>query len=211
VNREPARELDVLLSNVAWAIERGLGANELVPMLEKVVARAPIGSPAGLRARSDLAELLIERAPWRAALLARQLIAVQEDDRIWGVLGHAHSMLGHYRAARAAYLRALSLAPGSVTHAHNLGHLLDVGLGRTREALFYLGAAYRGEPHEPEIAGSYALALAHAGRASEARELLCRSLGDTPRAAERRLRDWMRRCAKRRLAGRRSARAKRRR
>jgi Flp pilus assembly protein TadD len=197
MKQEAALELDRLLTNVAWAMERGLGARDLVPMLEKVVARAPRGSNVAGVARCQLAELLVERSPWRAARLAQEALAEGDDDRAWGVLGLAHTLLENYDCAKKAYLRALALSPGSASYAHNLGHLLDVALGNTREGLPYLHAAHRAEPADQEIAASYALALARSGRLSEACELLTRALGETPRAAYRLLSRWLRRSARR--------------
>jgi len=196
MKEERALELDRLLTNVAWAMERGLGARDLVPMLEKVVARAPRGSSVAGVARCQLAELLVERAPWRAARLTQEALAEGEDDRAWAVLGLAHTLLGNYGCAKKAYTRALALAPGCASYAHNLGHLLDVALGRTREALPYLQTAHRAEPGDPEIAASYALGLARAGRLAEACDLLARALGETPRATYRLIHRWLRRSAR---------------
>jgi tetratricopeptide (TPR) repeat protein len=187
------RDLDRLLNDVAWAMERGLGARDLIPMLEKVVARAPRGSRAALFAERELAERLVERAPWRAAVMARGVLAHGDDDRAWAVLGIAHTLLGNYRSAKKAYLRALALSPGCPWYSHNLGHLIDVALDRPREALSHLSAAYRAEPGEAEIAASFAHALARAGRVSEARRVLGRALDHDPARVDHWLNTWLER------------------
>jgi Flp pilus assembly protein TadD len=151
-------------------------------MLERLVRCAPAGSLAQHTAMVQLAEVLIPAAPWRAALWCRRVLAERELDRAYGVLGLALSMLGHHRSAARAYRHALALQPDSVCYAHNLGHLLDVGLGRPAEALRLLGAAHRAEPGEPEIAGSYALALARAGQRSQAERVLSAALGSRAEA-----------------------------
>jgi tetratricopeptide (TPR) repeat protein len=188
-----ARDLDRLLNDVAWALERGLGARDLIPMLEKVVRRAPRGSGAALFAMRELAERLVEKAPWRAAVMARDVLAHGDDDRAWAVLGIAHTLLGNYRCARKAYLRALALSPGCPWYSHNLGHLIDVGFDRPREALSHLSVAYRAEPGEAEIAASFAHALARAGRVSEARRVLGPALEDDPARVDHWLNTWLER------------------
>jgi Flp pilus assembly protein TadD len=180
--KHPAEELRRLVTSVEWALARGLEERELVPMLERLAARAPAGSPEALLAQLELAERTVARLPWRAALLARRVLAHREEARAWAVLGLAHTLLGHYRLARKAYLRALAIEPGSLVACHNLGHLLDVVFNQPRAALRYLLAAHRGEPRDPEIAASYAHALGRAGRDKEAFRLLAMTLGDPERA-----------------------------
>jgi len=191
MRHEHALEIDRMLSDVLWAKERGLGPRDLVPMLEKIVKRAARGSDASLFAQRELAEQLVERDAWRAARLAREVTLHVDDDRAWALLGLAQSFLGNYRAARKAYLRALVLHPGCPWYSHNLGHLLDVGLERPREALGYLRRAHRALGHEPEVAGSYALALARLGRRAEARRVLGEALGESEDQAELRLDGWI--------------------
>src|SRR6266487_1593279 len=50
------------------------------------------------------------------------------------------------------------------------GHLLDVALGRPNDAVGLLAEAYKREPKEPEIASSYAHALARAGKLAQAKK-----------------------------------------
>ena len=188
-----APDLNRLLNDIVWALERGLGARDLIPMLEKLLRRAPRGSSAALFAQRELAERLLERSPWRAALLVREVLSYGDDDRAWGVLGIAHTLLGNYRCAKRAYLRALALAPGSSRYAHNLGHLLDVALERPREALVHLAIAHRAEPGEPEIAASFAHALARVGRVAQARRVLSRALEHDPEQVDELLKNWLER------------------
>src|SRR5262245_18824008 len=187
MRQEHALEIDRMLSDVLWAKERGLGPRDLVPMLEKIVKRAPRGSDASLFAQRELAEQLVERHTWRAARLAREVTLHVDDDRAWALLALSHTLLGNYRSARKAYLRALGLHPGCPWYSHNLGHLLDVGLGRPREALAHLRRAHRALGSEPEVAASYALALARVGRRAEARRLLSEALDESEEQAELRL------------------------
>jgi tetratricopeptide (TPR) repeat protein len=180
--KHPAEELRRLITSVEWALARGLEERELLPMLVRLAARAPAGSPESLLAQLELSERTVGRDPWRAALLARRVLAHRDEARAWSVLGLAHTLLGNYRSARRAYLRALALRPSCLASNHNLGHLLDAALGQPRAALRYLAVAHRAHPADEEIAGSYAHALARAGRPEQAFRLLAESLGDPARA-----------------------------
>lgn len=173
-----------LRSNVEWAMARGLPARDLVPMLERLLAHAPPASEAWIFGHQKLAEQLVHARPWKALLLARRLLRVEEDGRTWAVAALAYTLLGHYRAACNAYRRALSLVGDSPEYAHNLGHLLDAALNRPKAALPYLRAAWRGLPDEPEVASSYAHALARVGRIDEARSLLQFALDEGADAEE---------------------------
>lgn len=178
-----------LQHDVCWAIEQGLGPRDLIPMLERLERCAAPGSDAHLFARAQLAEVLVEHSPWRAALLCRSVLSVAETHRAWGVLGLAHTMLGNYRSAVRAYRRALQLCPDDPSAAHNLGHLLDVVFERPDQALPLLAAAHRALPADAEIAGSYGHALLRCGRRSSAKKLLTSALG-SQREAERLLDRW---------------------
>lgn len=194
--REKAQQVERLLGNVQWAIARGLGPRDLVPMLEKLARRAEPGSDVALFARRELAALLAGTRPWRAARLCLDVLACAADDaQTWSVLGLAHSMLGNYRCARRAYLRARSLAPDCAATAHNLGHLLDLAFDSPRGALPHLLAAYRLAPEEVEIAGSYAHALVGVGRLADAHRVLSQALGDQPLRVDALLCAWQTRAA----------------
>jgi tetratricopeptide (TPR) repeat protein len=185
-------ELQRLVSDAAWALRKGLGPRDLIPMLERVLSRAGAGSAPARFAQQHLARLLVEGAPWRAARLALDLLRYEDDADTWAVLGLAHTLLGNYRCARKAYYRALALSPGCPAYSHNLGHLLDVALGRPEAALIHLDRAHRSLPDEPEIASSYAHALLRVGQAELAARLLTRALDGNRRAADRVLANWRR-------------------
>jgi len=170
-------ELERLVGDVKWAKKNCFPARELVPMLRRLVAAAPEGSEERRFARVELAHMLLESDPWMAARLAMDALRCRQDDRAWGVLGIAHTLLGNYRSGVRAHRAALDLAPGSPEHEHNLGHLLDVGLGRPLSALPHLRRAHEALPGEPEIASSFAHALLRVGRTKEAERLLLRAFG----------------------------------
>jgi Flp pilus assembly protein TadD len=161
-------ELERLVGDVEWAKKQRLPARDLVPMLRRLVAAAPEGSPERHRARRDLAEQVLQTNPWLAARLARDVLRRAEDERAYGVLGLAHTLLGNYRAAARAYRKALALAPGEPEYEHNLGHLLDVAFNRPLAALPHLRRALAALPAEAEIESSLAHALSRVGRIAEA-------------------------------------------
>jgi len=179
-----ARPVNVerLQSNIAWAVAHGLGARDLIPMLERLIRHAPGGSDCKISAQRQLAELIVEHAPWRAALLTRDVLQHKDDDRAWALFGLAHTLLGNHRAARRAYSRALARAPGCASYAHNLGHLIDVAFDQPREALRWLKQAHGHAPDEEEIAASYAHALARSQQVPEAIAVLERVLNSRAKA-----------------------------
>lgn len=184
-------DVDRLQSDVAWAIEKGLGPRDLVPMLERLRRHAAPGSPTACFADTELAEVLLQTDPWRTASLARQVLIHQETDRAWALLGLALCVLGHYASAKRAFAKALLLAPGCSSYAHNLGHLLDVPLGRPKEALRWLEQAFQARPFDAEIAASYAHALVRVGRLAEARQALEGAMGEIPGAVDEMLGRWV--------------------
>ncbi|HEX6767423.1 MAG TPA: tetratricopeptide repeat protein, partial [Polyangiaceae bacterium] len=119
------RAVHELLSDVSWAIAQRLPKRDLVAMLGRLIASAPSGSPEERFAKLELARLALDKQPFRAARLAKDLLAHGPDEAALGLLGVAHMRLGHFRAARHALERALRLAPDDVAVLHNLGHLLD--------------------------------------------------------------------------------------
>ena len=160
------------------ALRRALDPNDVLPMLHRLARTAAPGSDERVFAHRQLAELLAEKNPWRAAIYAKRVIAERpDDDRGWALLGLSQTLLGHYRFAVSAYQKALACAPRNPWYAHNLGHLLDVALDRAGDALEWLRAAYS-EASELEsgasgdIAASFAHALARAGQVREAKKVL---------------------------------------
>jgi tetratricopeptide (TPR) repeat protein len=166
-----------LRRDVEWALRRALDPSDVLPLLHRLARTAPEGSDESVFAHRQLAELLVERHPWRAALHARRALRARpDDDRACAVLALCQTMLGNYRFAVTAYHRALMCAPKNPWYAHNLGHLLDVALARPGDALFWLRTAYAGAGHNSEIVSSFAHALARAGKLGEAKRVLARAM-----------------------------------
>ena len=198
-----AVDVERLRSNIAWAVAHGLGSRDLVPMLEQLLRHAQVDSTEALAAQLQLAELLVETNPWRAAVLARGVstkvetpafrhsLTTTDMGRAWGVLALAHTLLGHYRSASRAYRRAIALEPSCPSYSHNLGHLLDVIFDKPAEALPLLWRAHRHSPRETEIAASYAHALARLGRRDAAARVLRESVAYEHRDIERLLDRWL--------------------
>jgi tetratricopeptide (TPR) repeat protein len=172
--QEQAQELR---RQIEWTLARAVDPSDVLPMLHRLVRVADDGSDDNLFANLQLAELLVERDPWRAALFARRVLGHRpEDDRGWATLALCQTFLGHYKFAVSAYHHALTSAPKNPWYAHNLGHLLDVALGRAPDAIGWLKRAYQSAPDSGEVAASYAHALARVGRLSEARKILTRAM-----------------------------------
>jgi hypothetical protein len=166
-------ESERLKRDVEGALERALDPSDVLPMLHRLSRTAAPGSEESVFAHRQLAELLIERHPWRATLHARKVLAARpNDDRAWAILAASQAMLGHYRFAVTGYKRALEGAPKNASYAHNLGHLLDVAMDRSEEALPWLRSAYLAHADSTEIAASYAHALARVGDVAEAARVL---------------------------------------
>jgi len=162
-----------LRRDVEGALRTAFDPSDVLPMLHRLSRTATPGSEESVFAHRQLAELLVERHPWRAALHARRVLAMQPgDDRGWAILGACQALLGHYRFAVAAYKRALESAPENPSYAHNLGHLLDVAMGMPREAVPWLRLAHLAHAESAEAAASYAHALGRAGEVEEAKRVL---------------------------------------
>jgi Flp pilus assembly protein TadD len=173
--RAESDDVDTLRRNVEWALRNALEAEEVLPMLAKLARSAEPESDAWVLAHRHLAELAVDRDPWRSAIFARRVVTVDpDDDGAWAVLGLAQTLLGNYRFAAGCYRRAIALSPQNPWYAHNLGHLLDVALGRPKEALDLLAEAHQHEPNEGEISASYAHALARTGKLALAKKVLKR-------------------------------------
>ena len=185
---DPAR----LRRNVEFALRNSFALCDVVPMLESLARASERGSTEWLFAQQKLAELLVEKDPWRAAVAARAASAVvPEEDGSHALLGLALTLLGHYHAAAKSYRAALAIAPENPWYAHNLGHLLDVALDQSADAVKLLKAAHEKEPHV-EIAASYAHALGRVGRIADAKKVLTRALrGDEVNEEHRALLAWL--------------------
>jgi tetratricopeptide (TPR) repeat protein len=170
------RETKRLRQNVEWALARALDPGTVLPMLHRLSRLAPDGSDESVYAQRRLAELLADHHPWRAALSARRVLAAQpRDDGAWAILAFCHALLKNYRCSAAAYRRALALSPDNAAYAHNLGHLVDIALGRPKDALPYLRVAYARSPG-PDVAVSLAHALGRSGDIAEATRVTKRAL-----------------------------------
>jgi Flp pilus assembly protein TadD len=185
---EPAR----LKRNIEWALRHAFEERDVLPMVEALARSAERGSRDWVFAHRQLAELVVEKQPWRAAIAAR-LVArfAPDDDGARALQGLALTLLGHYQCAVRAYRSALAIAPDNPWYAHNLGHLLDVALNRPHESLGLLRRAFLAEPH-PEIASSLAHALARTGRVDEAKKVLSQALeGSRPTPDQAALLEWL--------------------
>lgn len=181
--RSAQEDIDRLRREIERGLREKLAPDELLHQLARLARASTPGSDAWIFAHRHLAELGVERDPWRAALFARRVLSHEpNDDGAWAVLGLAQSLLGHYRYAARAYERALSLAPDNPWYAHNLGHIYDVALDRPADALPLLAKATGAETGEADIAASYAHALARCGQVPLAKRVLKRAIrrGATP-------------------------------
>jgi tetratricopeptide (TPR) repeat protein len=181
-----------LRRQIEWTLARAVDPGDVLPMLHRLARLAADGSDESLFAHLHLAELLVERDPWRAALYARRVLALRpEDDRGWATLALCQTLLGNYRFAVSAYHHALTSAPKNPWYAHNLGHLLDVALGRAQDAIGWLKRAYQSATYSGEVAASYAHALARVGRLAEARRVLARAMKRSPSREHSAMLRWL--------------------
>lgn len=164
-----------LRTRVARALETGQRGRVVLAQLQTLAREAAPGSEEALFAHRQLAELRMDESPWRAALHLRQLVrAGAADDGVHALMGLCLALLGSFRAAVAAYRRALKLSPDNPWYHHNLGHLLDVGLGHSHAALAHLRRAHELASRERAIAESLAHCLTRLGEAEEARAIEAR-------------------------------------
>lgn len=162
-----------LRQTIERALDDDATIDYLLPMLERLQRIAREGTDERMFAERQLAELLLETEPWRAALYIRKLLQVHpNDDACWALMGLAQALLGNYHYASVAYRRALACDPGNPWYSHNLGHLLDVALNQPHDAIAHLKRAQTKIPSEPAIACSLAHALWRLGESSSARNVL---------------------------------------
>ncbi len=141
-------------------------------LLTELVSVAEDGTDASLFAHRHLAELELERNPWKAALHLRKLLEhADDDDIVHALMGLCHALLGNYRVAVRSYREASQLAPQTPWYHHNLGHLMDVALDDPSGAERHLRRAYQLEPEHDEIIGSLAHCVARLGDLGEAEKL----------------------------------------
>src|SRR5262249_12413414 len=96
----PESAVERLVSDVSWALSRGLPKRDLVAMLKRLIASAEPDSPEQSFAKLELSELIVGDEPFKAARLALDVLKDGPLARAYGVLGIAQSLLGHFRAAR---------------------------------------------------------------------------------------------------------------
>jgi tetratricopeptide (TPR) repeat protein len=181
-----------LRRQIEWTLARAVDPSDVLPMLHRLGRLADEGSDEHLFANLHLAELLVERDPWRSALYARRVLAHRpDDDRGWATLALCQTFLGNYKFAVSAYHHALTSAPKNPWYAHNLGHLLDVALGRAKDAIGWLKRAYQSAAYSGEVAASYAHALARVGRIAEARKVLSRAMKRTASREHTAMLKWL--------------------
>lgn len=188
-------ELAKLRDKVERALERSDTASTslALSMLQRMLSLAPKGTDDALFAHRHLAELELERHPWKAALHVRACLERDEhDDALHAMMGLSQALLGNYRAAVAAYGRAAARAPNVGWYHHNLGHLLDVALDDPQRAEPHLRIAYRLASHHDEVVASLAHCLARLDRKEEALEVAKKALGLKPnKPAHRDLVAWI--------------------
>ena len=90
---ESAAETARLRQEIERALRRAFDPADVLPRLARLARLAPPASDDGIFAHRQLAELLVERHPWRAALYARRALQHRrDDDRAWAVLAFCHGM-----------------------------------------------------------------------------------------------------------------------
>lgn len=166
---------------------------QVEPLLQRIIDHATVGSELSIFAHRHLAELLLEHYPWRAALHLREVIqADARDDVAHALLGLCHTLLGNYWSAVTAYRRALQVAPRNPWYHHNVGHLLDVAIGRPLEAASHLRQAHQFAPLEHEISASLAHCLGGLGALQEAEALAREAVIAAPKNRDHReLLQWI--------------------
>lgn len=186
---EPAARLERVrrLERCArWALRRGVPSGELVRMLRPLVACTEVHETEGQNARLQLGHQLLRLArpeahAWEAAAIARSTLGCNLDPssraEAFGIIAIALTVLGHYRAARAAYTDALACDPDNAVLAHNLGHLLCARLGDPSGGLPWLRKAHRLLHDDPEVTASYAHGLFKLGHVARAAKLLTAAFG----------------------------------
>ncbi|MEN9581265.1 MAG: hypothetical protein RJA70_4274 [Pseudomonadota bacterium] len=210
-------DVEKLERSLLWALKHGLPAGELVAMLRPLVRHTDETSARGLLARLQLGEQLLvcpaqspqrftaAQCAWEAAGWLRKILTQlnlqgelnygssprTSELRARGeaAFGMACSILGHYRAAKRAYLRGLREDPENAVAAHNLGHLLATQLRAPAASLVWLQKAHVALPGNPEVAASLAHALVQLGQCDRAVALLTRALG-SPADANRWVQRW---------------------
>lgn len=179
------KEINTSLRRLRKRVERALASgdrgSDVVRDLESMVRETGEPNADVLFAHRQLAELRLEQSPWQAALHLRHLIAANlRDDGVHALMGLCQALLGNFRSAISSYRRAIQIAPRNPWYHHNLGHLIDVGLGDAKLAVKHLQLAYELQPQEDEIGASLAHCYARLGRLGDAAKLAAEALQNAP-------------------------------
>ncbi|MEM9189969.1 MAG: tetratricopeptide repeat protein [Myxococcota bacterium] len=193
MGKERESSPDALRRAVERAMRRGEPVEVVRRRLESLIEVAEPGSDHSFFGHRQLAEILIEEHPWKAALHLREVAKVcSDDDVVHALMGLCQALLGNFMSAVAAYRRALHVAPRNPWYHHNLGHLLDVALSKPQDAERHLRAAHRMEPLEHEITASLAHCLARLDELKEAQELMEEAVAAAPENEDHRsLLEWI--------------------
>src|SRR5687767_15513386 len=101
---ESAVETARLRREIERALRCAFDPADVLPRLARLARIAKPSSDDGVFAHRQLAELLVERHPWRAALYARRALAHRgHDDRAWAILAFCQTLLGNFHCAATAY------------------------------------------------------------------------------------------------------------
>ncbi len=166
-------ETEEQIRRVEDALRDGWDDARVIPLLLRLANALPAGHQAWRLAHHELAQRALPKDPWRASLYARRVVdSCPDDDRGWGMLALAQSLMGHHQFAARAYRRALEIAPHDPVYAHNLGHLYDVAFDQPGASLPHLRRAHQQLPRIKDVTASYAHALARAGDPARAYELM---------------------------------------
>jgi Flp pilus assembly protein TadD len=188
MSKESNTSLRRLRKRVERALASGQRGSDVICDLELMVREGEALNGDVLFAHRQLAELRLEGSPWQAALHLRHLIAANvRDDGVHALMGLCQALLGNFRAAISSYRRAIQLAPRNPWYHHNLGHLIDVGVGNAEHALKHLQLAYDLQPQEDEIGASLAHCFARVGRLGEAATLAAEAVQNAPGNREHRV------------------------
>jgi Flp pilus assembly protein TadD len=179
------KEINTSLRRLRKRVERALASgdrgSDVVRDLELMVRESSEPNADVLFAHRQLAELRLEESPWQAALHLRHLIAANlRDDGVHALMGLCQALLGNFRSAISSYRRAIQIAPRNPWYHHNLGHLIDVGLGDAKLAVKHLQLAYELQPQEDEIGASLAHCLARLGELEQAAKLAVEAVENAP-------------------------------
>ena len=130
-------------SRRARALERAR-SDRVLPLLCTGCARcSEEGSDDVVFAHRQLAELLLDRDPWRASLHARALTRMRpDDDRGWAALGLSQSLLGQLPLRGLALERAARLLAGRTPGTRTTSASCSTSRSTAREAVAHLRARY---------------------------------------------------------------------